>query len=131
MNDIVLLLFALLIPAVMVLFGILMKKSPPKEINAVMGYRTQRSMKTKQTWAFAHKYAGKLWICLGVPMLVASALLMLLLPYDSANVSLVLVFVQFAVLVGSIAPVEHALKKNFDKYGWPKNETTMDDEKRV
>jgi len=32
----------------------------PKEINPYMGYRTLKSMKNKENWTFAQKYAAKL-----------------------------------------------------------------------
>ncbi len=46
-------------PLIMVVFGILFLKNPPKNINSVFGYRTTMSMKDMDTWGFAHKYCGR------------------------------------------------------------------------
>ncbi|MBE6023390.1 MAG: SdpI family protein [Cellulosilyticum sp.] len=56
------LLMTLLIPISMIGFGYYFSKKAPKEINNVLGYRTSRSMKNKETWQFAHNYFGKLWL---------------------------------------------------------------------
>ena len=40
----------LLIPVTMVFIGKRFQKKPPKEINAMYGYRTAMSMKNKETW---------------------------------------------------------------------------------
>lgn len=44
------LMMNLLIPLSMIGFGWMFLKSPPKEINAVFGYRTRRSMLNPDTW---------------------------------------------------------------------------------
>lgn len=55
----------LLLPAIMIISGGYFMKKAPKEINYIFGYRTNMSMKNKDTWEFAHKYMGKLWFRLG------------------------------------------------------------------
>lgn len=40
----------LLIPLVMIFAGRMMQYHPPREINFVLGYRTARSMKNRETW---------------------------------------------------------------------------------
>ena len=62
----------LMIPVIMIVFGKLFTKTAPKEINVVFGYRTDMSMKNKDTWKFAHQYCGRLWFVLGVIMSVLS-----------------------------------------------------------
>jgi len=115
------LLMDLLIPAVMVVFGLRFLKNPPREINRVYGYRTARSMKNRDTWAFAHQYCGKLWRTLGLILLPLSALAMLLVwGKDIPTVSLfggVVCAVQIAVALCSLFPTELALKKVFDDRG--------------
>ena len=43
--------------AFMLLLGWLLKKFPPKKINHLYGYRTQRSMKNQATWEAANTYS--------------------------------------------------------------------------
>ena len=111
----------LLIPAVMLLLGRRFLTKPPRTINGTYGYRTRRSMKSQAAWDFAHRTCGRLWSRLGLVMLPLSALVMLpVLGADTGTVGLwcgTVVLVQTAVLLGSIFPVERALKKEFDQFG--------------
>ena len=110
-----------LIPFVMVVFGIVFSKTAPKNINIVFGYRTVRSMKNEDTWAFAHKHIGRTWLMMGIPMLVLSAVILVLVKGagDTAisAVCTVLNIVQIVLLVAAIFPTERALEKTFDKNG--------------
>lgn len=111
----------LLIPIMMIIFGRLMWKNPPKNINRLMGYRTARSMKNMDTWNFAHDYIGKLWWKLGWMLLVLSMIAHI--PFYSSTdneigiISLIVVIVQIVVLIGSIFPAERALKNTFTDSG--------------
>lgn len=111
----------LLIPVLMLAFGNILMKHPPKTINAVYGYRTPMSMKNEETWIFAQKYCGSIWRKLGAGMLGLTVLSMLpLLGKEEdtiGNWGCVIEIVQVAILIGSIVPVERALRKNFDKMG--------------
>ena len=115
------LMMNLLIPLSMIGFGWMFLKSPPKEINAVFGYRTRRSTLNPDTWEFAHHYFGKLWLCLGLILLPVSVLLMLLLlGRDIETVGIyggALVMLQCVVLIVPIFPTERALKRTFDESG--------------
>lgn len=120
------LLMNLLVPAVMILFGRIFMKKPPKEINAAYGYRTRMSMKNKDTWEFAHHYFGKIWYQWGCVLLPASIAVML--PVLGKNEDTVgslgaaVSFVQILFLIGAIYPTEKALKSVFDKEGKRKKE---------
>lgn len=111
----------LLIPCSMIIFGKLFLKRPPKDINAVFGYRTKKSMKNKDTWIFAHKYCGKLWYIGGLVLLPISATAMLYSLGKSTNftgtVGGIICAVQLIAAIWLIFPTESALKKNFDKNG--------------
>ena len=66
------LLADIMIPLVMIIFGRVFIKSPPKNINDMYGYRTTMSMKNTDTWNFAHKYCGRLWFKTGMIILPIS-----------------------------------------------------------
>ena len=111
----------LLIPAVMLIFGIRFGKNPPKKINSFFGYRTARSMRNQQTWDCAHRYLGKLWKLLA-PMLVVLAVVPMALVYGKTNdemstVGLIVCFVQLALLLCSLPITEQYLKRTFDEHG--------------
>ncbi len=108
----------LLIPLAMAAGGWLMLRRPPKKPNGLYGYRTPRSMKSPEAWAFAQAYCGKLWFKAGLVMLPISAAVHL--PFLNSGlgtfgyVSCALVAVQGIIMVGSLFPVERALKREFD-----------------
>lgn len=111
----------LFIPLIMLVGGYFMYKKPPKEINSMVGYRTEMSKKNKDTWEFAHNYCGMLWLKLGIALCVLT--IMAQIPFAHAsddaigNMTLIVEAIQLAVLIGSIIPVEQALKRKFDENG--------------
>ena len=112
----------LVIPLTMMIFGRHFMHSPPKEINGSYGYRTSMSMKSRETWDFAHRYFGRLWFILGLILLPLSAAAMLFLLGESVkaigNSSLIIMAFQLLFLIIPIFPTERALKKNFDQFGF-------------
>ena len=98
----------LLVPACMIGFGKRFLKSAPQKIN-------------QDTWTFAHSFCGQLWVQCGKVLLAASVIAMLFfLGKDIGTVSAAgtaVCIVQTVVMVGTLFPVELALKKTFDKDG--------------
>jgi hypothetical protein len=115
------LIMDLLIPLLMLGFGAYSSKRAPKEINYLFGYRTEMSMKNNDTWVFAHKYCGRIWLKAGRIMLPVSFVSMLFLIGRTANTVGIygglLCIAQLLVLVLSIIPTEKALKRTFDEDG--------------
>ena len=111
----------LLVPAVMIGFGRMFLKNPPQNINASFGYRTAMSMKNRDTWDFAHQYCGRLWYRWGLVLLLPSVVpLLFVLGRDIGvigNTGLVVAGMQLVVMLGTILPVERALKRTFDQNG--------------
>ena len=121
---IVMLFWNLLIPLMMLVFGLLFCKKPPVEVNSLFGYRTTLSMKNKDTWEFAQRMMGRLWWRAGLALLVLTVGAMLACLFTLARdedtvgtYSLVFLYIQMAVLLLSIWPVERALRRTFDKDG--------------
>lgn len=115
------LLSNLLIPFLMIVIGRWMWKSPPKNINDLLGYRTTMSRKNQDTWKFAHDYCGRLWWKVGWILFPISVVLML--PVLGKTTDTIggwggaLCLIQCIVLIVCIFPVERALKKTFDNNG--------------
>lgn len=111
----------LLIPATMIITGYFMYKKPPKDINGVIGYRTPMSSKNMDTWKFAHDYCGRLWLKIGIILLVPSIIVQIPFVNSDENtvgiLTLIIEGVQLVFLLGSILPVERALKRTFDENG--------------
>jgi Predicted integral membrane protein len=110
-----------IIPIMMIVFGVLWRKGGPKKINDLYGYRTTRSMASREAWDFAHIYSGKLFLIIGISQLI------LLVPicvyywsFDDAlvgTVPLIVLTIQMFLFILIIPMTELALKKNFDKNG--------------
>lgn len=120
-SWILMLLSSLIIPFVMIVFGGYFSKKAPKDINYIFGYRTSRSMKNKDTWEFAHKYCGKLWVYYGIALAVIVIIVMLIFIGKSKDeigdiVTFICLF-QLIPLITTIIQTELALKKNFDENG--------------
>lgn len=111
----------LLIPLTMLGFGGYFLKKAPKKINVVFGYRTRMSMKNQDTWDFAHKYCGRLWLIWGLillPLAVVPMLFVLGKPMGLvAAAGGIICGLQLLVLLLSILPTEKALKQTFDEQG--------------
>lgn len=116
----------LLFPVVMILFGTMFMKSAPKKINYIFGYRTDMSMKNRDTWEFSHKYFGKLWFRLGLLLIPITVIPMLFVISKTENivgtVGLIVGFINTIVLIVPIFFTEKALNRTFDKDGKRKAE---------
>lgn len=84
-------------------------------------------MLSDETWRFANKLMGKLWLVLGAILLAVSAALYVgcinLCRSDNELTTILgcsILCVQTLLLILSIIPVEKALKKNFDEKGHKK-----------
>lgn len=111
----------LLIPVCMILGGRMMWKHCPKEINGMLGYRTRRSIRNPDTWRFAHDFCGRLWWKVGWVMLWVTVAAQILFFGSSEEVfsivGSVISMAQCMILIGSIFPVERALKRTFYEDG--------------
>ena len=116
----------LLFPAIMILFGAVFTKTAPKKINYIFGYRTDMSMKNRETWEFAHKHIGKLWFRLGLLLIPITVIPMLFVIGNTQNVvatvGLIVSFVNTVTLIVPIFFTEKALNRTFDKDGKRKAE---------
>ena len=103
----------------MIGFGLLFVRKAPKNINYIFGYRSALSMKNQETWIFAHKYAGKVWIISGVFTAIISVIVAIMLKdFKNYNTLMtILGYLQIVVLLLVIPLTEIALRKNFDKEG--------------
>lgn len=116
------LVIVLIIPVLMLVFGQhFYKKGAPKNINTLFGYRTQRSTKTWESWAFAHTEFGKLWRLIGLILIPVSAgLFALTIKMDVDGISIYAILIQalqIIAIVVSIILTEKKLKKNFNERG--------------
>lgn len=114
----------LLNPIIMIIAGNSMRLGKFKTINSIVGYRTRRSMQNQQTWDYAQRECGRLWVRWGVLMLVPAAVIMLLLLGKEiptiGTVGGIFTVLQMLPLLLSIAIVEKKLREKFDENGLPR-----------
>lgn len=117
-------IMTLLIPLLMLATGLVSSRRTPKSINYLIGYRTRRSMINQETWNFANRTMGRIWITWSLLLLIPSILVLFFLKtrveQNLETWIVVLTLVQLAVLILSIIPVERALKAKFDDKGRPR-----------
>lgn len=88
---------------------------PPKKINSIYGYRTQRTMSNNDVWSFANSlFSTVLMKYSGVSLIVA--LLLTFLSGALMNSWLPMALMIFTLIV-SIIQTEKGLNKNFDQKG--------------
>ena len=111
----------MLISIIMIIFGAMFSKTSPGEINDYFGYRTKMSRKNNDTWEFAHKYFGKIWLKWGIimaPITVAAMLPTIGMNDDTIGIiGGIISVIQMVAIFITIAITERALKKTFDEDG--------------
>ena len=95
-----------------ILVGMVIYIFPPKNVNFLYGYRTPRSMKSKEHWVFAQRYAAiKIMQC--SIFLMGSSFLGLVLKIDNQTEIMVGIVLTLAAIFLILYTTEKALKSNF------------------
>lgn len=105
------------VPILMIVFGVLWKRYPPKSINWIYGYRTIRAMRNDNTWKYAQQYQAKVWRWSGVILLVFSLIFALLFKKSYTEIPGWVFYTELIVMILSIIPTKIALWKKFDREG--------------
>lgn len=94
-------------------FSIIFFLIPPKKINSLYGYRTEKAMKNIKIWNFANSFFTKqLIIYSSISLLFA-----LLLAYLQKDISWQPMTITILSLVISVIKTEQKLNENFDAEG--------------
>ncbi|MGB0891546.1 MAG: SdpI family protein [Flavobacteriaceae bacterium] len=86
---------------------------PPQKINAIYGYRTNRSMKNEDIWQFANSSFTKQFLIYSGISFVAA----LLFAYLSKEISWQPMAIMLLSLAVSVIKTEQVLTLNFDEEG--------------
>lgn len=98
---------------VFIVCGLVMLKFPPKNINGIYGYRTPNSIKNKEQWNFAQKYASEEMLKLGCLLIVFSVIGLLYQPTAMLS-SFIEITVFICTAIALIVRVESAIKTKFN-----------------
>ena len=102
--------------AFMLLLGWLLKKYPPKKINHLYGYRTQRSMKNEATWEAANTYSSFVFFKVSLYSFFIPVALYFLYPQQNV---LFTIITNTLLLLYVLYATEKHLKARFDIQGNP------------
>lgn len=104
-----------------VVLGLAMVKFPPRKINPWYGYRSQSSMKNRETWEYAQRVSSRRFILIGLVMFLVVIVEWLteLKPVWCALIVIASPLIAFPYLVSS---VEAKLKR---KFPYKKNEPSQ------
>jgi len=109
---------SVMVPLILIVAGLFTRIGLPRRVNWFIGYRTSMACKNQDTWVFAHRHAGKLWIILGFVLLLLSIGSAVLTERDESSAWLTgLVVAQLVAIFLAIIPTEIALRKEFDQNG--------------
>ena len=100
--------------AFMLLLGWLLKKYPPKKINHLYGYRTQRSMKNQATWEAANTYSSLVFFKVSLYSFFIPVALYFLYPQQNV---LFTIITNTLLLLYVLYATENHLKARFDTQG--------------
>ena len=110
-----------IVPLIQIVAGFMMYKHCPKKINNFIGYRTKRSKLSLDTWRFAHRFCGALWLVTGIVMAPAGVAVLFLLKGSATqtieNIAAITALIQLLPLLFSVAATEIKLKKVFNDDG--------------
>lgn len=67
----------IILPVAVIFGGVVLKQCAVADIDNTVGYRTKRSMSSKEAWQFANGMCAKLWITGGIIATVFSVVLLL------------------------------------------------------
>ncbi len=92
--------------------GAMMLVFPPKKINWLYGYRTNRAMKNQETWDFSQKFAAKETMKIGLLFSVLALLACVTNFSNSVNLIIGIGLLHLMAIV-LIIRVERAIKRKF------------------
>ncbi len=105
----------LVIGPLLTILALVFRAYKPKNINALYGYRTSRSMKSQEAWDAANSYSFDLMLWVGILTTVSQVILYFFL--SPANALLTACIIMSLLLIGIIIKTESYLKANFDEKG--------------
>lgn len=110
-----------IMPLLVTVVGILMNKHSPKKVNYFIGYRTRKSMRDEKVWKMANEYCWKLWIKIGLIMIVIAFLLYILICLKkiilTETLLTIIIFCEIVPILLSGLMIEKKIKNRGDKNG--------------
>lgn len=106
---------SLLLPFIVTAMGLVFRFRPPQKMNMVYGYRTVRSMASKEAWDAAHEIGGRAWLIVGPALIIVTVVSNLVLPLAPEVLMMALMAFDLVCMIAPIPYVEKRLKEKFGK----------------
>lgn len=116
-SFLILLFSVLIIPILMLVFGLLWKKHPPSSPNWIYGYRSKRAMKNQTTWNFTHAYQAKVWRWIGGGLMVLGTVFSVKYQGKGQSILSWFLYLELAVFFATILLTEFMLRRKFNDNG--------------
>lgn len=105
----------IIIPFAVTFGGFILKQCADSDVDSTVGYRTRRSMVSKEAWKLANKTCSRLWITGGIITTVISVILpfsvcLLLNEKAGLYVGVFVLLAQITAFILSVVTVENRLK---------------------
>ncbi len=107
-------IYVLSVNGLLFLFSIIFYFFPPKKINGIYGYRTNKSMLNEDVWQFANAFFNKQFLLFSAISFGTSLLFVFLF---SGKISWQPMVIMLLSLGASVIKTEQELAKNFDDEG--------------
>lgn len=105
--------YVLSVNGMLFFFSLIFYFFPPKKINAIYGYRTNKTMKNETIWHFANSFFTKQFLIYSAISLVA----VLILAFLSKELTWQPMAIMLLSLAVSVIKTEQEINKNFDEDG--------------
>ena len=113
-----------ILPLFVLLCGLRFRRGVPYNVLTIISYRTEKSMRSRASWDYAHDLCGKIWVVLGaVSAVVAALVIALSFRLDDStfgNTATAVMASELAAIIISVVCIERALGRAFDKNGRPR-----------
>lgn len=115
----IILIVIFIIPVALIFGGIILKQCALSDVDNTVGYKTKRSMSSREAWTFANRICGNLWIIGGIISVILSVtipLILYILKDDTAGIcsGIVILILQIIAFVLSVVTVEKKLASKFE-----------------
>lgn len=107
------------LPIGLTFYGLMYRFRAYRKMSYFFGYRTSLTQLSKETWEYANKRVGNLWMKAGLIYTVITILYVFLFQNTSERPSIILFALGFALIMYTFVTIEKEIKAKFDDKGEP------------
>lgn len=112
----------LVIPVLLLIFGLLYFFKPIKEANHIFGYRAYFGMGSVEAWRFAQRFAGFIYMILGGVMTLAMVIVSIVLIWKDTftllTASAICLIIELVLTGIAVLAINIYLAVRYDRYGY-------------